>query len=527
VAHFEQQQFCRRILEKYPEHFRNKRVLDIGSLDINGNNRFLFTDCEYTGLDVGEGPNVDIVSVGHLYDAPDESFDTIISTEVFEHDMFYEQTIKNIIRMLKPGGAFLFTCASEGRPEHGTRKSDGSYAAPLLIQISESWSDYYKNITEKDVRNISEFETTFKECLFEYNPNPGDLYFFGVKKAKTPKIAVSISTYTNSKEVLDMTKKSIRFLKENTDFKIICANHLIGDSELISLCDIYHYDKNNVLTTNTAFNRITWSSDGWEMVFYPDNMKNNQYHAPAVQQNIYSGVSLAKNCGVDYVICMNFDVVLSKEDLNKIYDIIDEIHRDGKNAFFLNHNRSSNSDNWLETAFFIINPSFFLERFKSINDENDYKNIFKESKSETNGLENIYYNIFKNDFGKCKLIDKSYIEFFSNAANDSNTQTKSFIVLPVYKNNQLTNQASVIMLSGKSIEENEVTFKVYESDSLIVTGDFKLGGSCWFISNSFEIKDNTKYNVVFNIHRYDSLEVKELMFESIDELLTFGKLNYL
>jgi hypothetical protein len=88
VAHFEQQQFCRRILEKYPEHFRNKRVLDIGSLDINGNNRFLFTDCEYTGLDVGEGPNVDIVSVGHLYDAPDESFDTIISTEVFEHVMF-------------------------------------------------------------------------------------------------------------------------------------------------------------------------------------------------------------------------------------------------------------------------------------------------------------------------------------------------------------------------------------------------------------------------------------------------------
>lgn len=181
MAHRQQTEFCKNIRKIFPEYFSDRNVLDIGSLDINGNNRFLFNSCGYVGLDVGEGPNVDVISVGHLYNAPDESYDTIISTEVFEHDMFYENTIRNVIRMLKHGGAFIFTCASTGRPEHGTRKSDGSYAAPLLRQISEEWSDYYKNLTEDDIKSIRGFIESFPDGIFQYNSEVGDLYFFGIK----------------------------------------------------------------------------------------------------------------------------------------------------------------------------------------------------------------------------------------------------------------------------------------------------------------------------------------------------------
>ena len=45
--------------KRYGNLFKNKKVLDIGSLDINGSNRFLFEDCNYLGIDVGEGKNVD------------------------------------------------------------------------------------------------------------------------------------------------------------------------------------------------------------------------------------------------------------------------------------------------------------------------------------------------------------------------------------------------------------------------------------------------------------------------------------
>lgn len=239
MAHREQQDYCSKIKDIFPEYFKGKRVLDIGSLDINGNNKYLFDGCDYFGLDVGEGQNVDIVSVGHIYDAPNETFDAIISTEVFEHDMFYEETVKNIIRMLKPGGSFIFTCASTGRPEHGTRKSDGSYAAPLLIQISEKWSDYYKNITENDIRIIDGFKQAFPDGVFEYNSVSGDLYFFGVKGGiESLKKQISIK---NSRHVCDMEMYLTIDQEDNLFVNIDSKSIVKKDQEII--IDIT-YDKN-------------------------------------------------------------------------------------------------------------------------------------------------------------------------------------------------------------------------------------------------------------------------------------------
>lgn len=183
MAHLNQIKYCESVKSKYPQYFKNKKVLDIGSLDINGSNRYLFEDCDYLGIDVGEGRNVDLVCVGHEFEGPDNHFDTIISTEVFEHDMHYEKTITNVMRMLKPGGMFLFTCASTGRAEHGTRKSDGSWAAPLLMGKDE-WADYYKNLVAEDVMIIDGFKSTFPDGVFGYNAESCDLYFTGIKNGK-------------------------------------------------------------------------------------------------------------------------------------------------------------------------------------------------------------------------------------------------------------------------------------------------------------------------------------------------------
>jgi SAM-dependent methyltransferase len=180
MAHPEQQQFCQKVKELFPHFFQNIKVLDVGSLNVNGDNRYLFTDCEYTGIDVGEGSNVDVVCVAHELDMPDEYYDTIISTEAFEHDMYYEKSIKNIMRMLKVGGLFFFTCASEGRGEHGT-KTHGSGAAPLIVNIPE-WCNYYKNLSEIDIRNIDQFIEVFPHGVFQYDNIPHDLYFYGIKE---------------------------------------------------------------------------------------------------------------------------------------------------------------------------------------------------------------------------------------------------------------------------------------------------------------------------------------------------------
>lgn len=179
MAHKEQTDYCQKIKNKFPHFFKNKKVLDVGSLDINGCNRFLFEDSDYIGLDIGEGKNVDIVCIGHEFNAPDNTYDTIISTECFEHDMYYDKTIKNIIRMLKPDGLFLFTCATTGRVEHGTQKSETG-SAPLL-QNYDNWSNYYKNLTQEDIEKILDLKQVFSEFEFQVNTASCDLYFYGIK----------------------------------------------------------------------------------------------------------------------------------------------------------------------------------------------------------------------------------------------------------------------------------------------------------------------------------------------------------
>jgi hypothetical protein len=188
MAHYHQQDFCIRVRSSYPQYFigssnDNKlEVLDIGSQDINGNNRFLFFNYNYTGVDIGPGKNVDVIAKGHEFDS-DKLYDIVISTEVLEHDMFWEKTLLNMVRLTKPGKLMIMTCASTGRAEHGTINSEGieAFSSPLTAQIEE-WMNYYKNLTEDDIRNVLDVENIFSQYYFEYNPHACDLYFFGIKK---------------------------------------------------------------------------------------------------------------------------------------------------------------------------------------------------------------------------------------------------------------------------------------------------------------------------------------------------------
>ena len=180
MAHQQQKDFCLSIKNRFPELFKNKWVLDIGSLDINGNNQYLFEDSGYIGIDLLPGRNVDFTSKGHELQFPDESFDVIISTECFEHDPFYESTIKNIVRMLKPGGLFLFSCATTGRPEHGTRRTT-PHDAPFTHEFGE-WGDYYKNLEADDISKIINLQEYFSEFEFSTQHITHDLDFWGIKQ---------------------------------------------------------------------------------------------------------------------------------------------------------------------------------------------------------------------------------------------------------------------------------------------------------------------------------------------------------
>ena len=179
--HVEARDFTLFIQKLFPEYFKDKKVLDVGSGDINGNNSFLFKNCEYHGNDLIAAKNVTIVSKTKDLKFSDGYFDTIISTECFEHDAEYADSLKNIVRMLKKDGLFLFTCASFGRPEHGTTRTspNQSYGA---IGLVPNFTNYYKNLILKDIADAIDLSEFNYDAY--YNTKTYDLYFVGFKGKK-------------------------------------------------------------------------------------------------------------------------------------------------------------------------------------------------------------------------------------------------------------------------------------------------------------------------------------------------------
>lgn len=182
--HIQAKKFTEFVKEILPNYFKNTTILDVGSGDINGNNKFLFDEsCFYNGNDVIDAPNVTIVSKTSKLCFNDETFDIIVSTECFEHDPEYDLSFNKILQMLKHGGLFFFTCASTGRAEHGTRKTTPQDSYGTRGQI-EYMQDYYKNLTELDVNEVINIKTNFFTFKFYYNEISKDLYFYGIKKCK-------------------------------------------------------------------------------------------------------------------------------------------------------------------------------------------------------------------------------------------------------------------------------------------------------------------------------------------------------
>jgi len=174
--HTEARDFTLFVKQILGDFFINKNVLDVGSGDINGNNRFLFEDCEYQGNDVIQADNVTIVSKTKDLPFTDNTFDTIISTECFEHDPEYKESLIKIYNMLKPDGLFCFTCASTDTRRTSPEDSYGT------IGNLEDMADYYKNLTEIDINEVLKLNDLFSVWDTYYNDESKDLYFVGIKK---------------------------------------------------------------------------------------------------------------------------------------------------------------------------------------------------------------------------------------------------------------------------------------------------------------------------------------------------------
>ena len=186
MTHHEQLEFMAKLTELFPDRFQGRRVLEIGSLNVNGTIRPFFKQCEYTGVDVAPGPDVDIVCEGQNYKGEDGSFDVVVACEVMEHNPYWAETMANMVWLCKPDGMVVMTCATLGRPEHGTTRS-----APTDSPLTLEWN-YYRNLTHRDFIRSSVLHT-LGEKAFVHEWIKKDLYLVGFKLASDPVIAEQLA----------------------------------------------------------------------------------------------------------------------------------------------------------------------------------------------------------------------------------------------------------------------------------------------------------------------------------------------
>lgn len=95
------------------------RVLDIGSKDYNGTPKLLFPESEYIGIDMQEGPNVDMVV--NAYDLSifvANWFDAVLCLNVLEHLADIGAVLDEIDVVLADGGYFYVSMPTLGFPRH-------------------------------------------------------------------------------------------------------------------------------------------------------------------------------------------------------------------------------------------------------------------------------------------------------------------------------------------------------------------------------------------------------------------------
>ena len=136
-------------------------VVEFGSRDINGSVRALFDCDDYVGIDLYEGPGVDVVgdAAAYKHDGP---VDCVVCCEVFEHLPGWRRLVKAAAKL--DAGMLIVTCATTGRTPHSAM--DGA-------QLKAG--EYYGNVTKKDLVDACETHG-WTVTDVQINHNTHDLY---------------------------------------------------------------------------------------------------------------------------------------------------------------------------------------------------------------------------------------------------------------------------------------------------------------------------------------------------------------
>jgi SAM-dependent methyltransferase len=426
--HIQARQFTLFVKSILPEYFFNKKVLDVGSGDINGNNFFLFENCEYEGNDVIKADNVTIVSKTKDLPFQDNTFDTITSTECFEHDPEYEESLLKIYKMLKPNGLFFFTCASTLRGEHGTRRSSPESSYGTIGNLVDMF-DYYKNITEIDLNKILNLDQLFSAWDTYYNSESRDLYFIGIKNGK-------------DNNLTELKKYKDNFVK-NTSHRIKLNEEWIFYEEL----DSFNHDINYIPHLSVDSMKMEGEYMNSCVAFNTFGFFKSKIEFPLIRSNYYG---YDKREGI-YIKKSYLERILLNEDKNQWICNLTDIHTEE----YIYNKYISNKINNQKLVCFIHNCKI------GCNKENEILDVLLNTISDNNDFLDFIDLIIINNFGE--YLDPNFYKNDKILILNYSTFTNQYEIPTLRLINYFSNQNSDMKLlylhsKGVSYDKNNINY---------------------------------------------------------------------
>lgn len=155
----------------YPSFFTGRRVLEVGSCDINGSVKSFFDTTDYTGVDWRDGPGVSNVCLAHEMFFP-ETFEVVISASMLEHDPYYEKSLPVMVKQLRETGLFLLSWgAALNAPHNLDTAPDGLFHALPAGRVLKILSD----------QKLYVHEFWYEKNMPWYEGGPGEVCLLGFK----------------------------------------------------------------------------------------------------------------------------------------------------------------------------------------------------------------------------------------------------------------------------------------------------------------------------------------------------------
>jgi len=299
-----------KFYEKYcKNNIQNKKILDVGSYDVNGTMKPIFEKGQYIGLDMEDGPNVDIVGVSHDIPFEKDEFDIVISSSCFEHDDMFWISFQEMCRVLKPGGYMYIQAPSNG-PYHGWPGDNWRFYIDSWKAL-EKWGKKLGYDVDLIEHYIDEASPNYRDDGSRMWNNSVGIY--RKKPVEIKKVGL-ISSFCNNQEKIDVLEKNINIIKShNLDVIVISPFNL--PEKITSKCDYFFITKDNPILDWPIRSMYAWKGLNVNGVKYKIARTYPDYGYAGLTQ-IKQLSQIALNFDYDQFFHMIYDIKIDENVIN-------------------------------------------------------------------------------------------------------------------------------------------------------------------------------------------------------------------